>query len=58
MLAKNEKDSAELRWLTSEKYLIQKKIDDLIRKIYYNCQFFYYLNNNINFDNCSNYFSW
>lgn len=37
MLAKNEKDSAELRWLTSEKYLIQKKIDDLIRKIYYNC---------------------
>lgn len=37
MLAKNEKDSAELRRLTSEKYLIQKKIDDLVRKIYYNC---------------------
>ena len=34
MLAKNEKDSAELRRLTSEKYLIQKKIDDLVRKIY------------------------
>ena len=33
LLAKHEKESAEVRRLTSEKYLIQRKIDDLICKI-------------------------
>ena len=34
LLAKHKKDCAELRRLTAKKYLIQRKIDDLISKIY------------------------
>ena len=32
LLAKHEKDCTELQRLTTEKYLIERKIDDLIRK--------------------------